>query len=136
MRDSEIILRSFALARNLDKYSGSMASFVNRFCLEAQQFSREQVMSAVKEFEDFLNLTSRIPDDTFMRQTKFSGLLFESFFSAWVRTSRVTTPVELHQAVREVKEGPEFPMTLQEGSTKSANVKKRVEIAEQALTSQ
>jgi hypothetical protein len=53
MRDSEIILRSLALARDFNSYSGSMAGFVNRFCLQAQRFDSGQVESAVLDFQIF-----------------------------------------------------------------------------------
>ncbi|AEK47483.1 hypothetical protein DV26_17655 [Amycolatopsis mediterranei] len=135
MRDSEIILRSLALARNLEKYSGSMVSFVNRFCLEAQLFSPGQAEEASADFKEFLEITSRLPEDTFKRSGKFSGVLFEGFFSAWVRQEKTATPDKLAKAVLSVKDGQPFADTLQEGSTKTVNVSRRIQLAEKALTS-
>jgi Protein of unknown function DUF262 len=133
MRDSEVLLRSFALARGLDRYSGSMASFVNRFCLDARRFDAGQVQAAVGDLTEFLNLTEGLPEDLFRRQGKFSGVLFESFFAAWVRQAKAADSARVLASVTSVKEGSDFADTLQEGSTKSTNVRARVELAGRSL---
>jgi len=129
MRDSEVVLRSMALARNLDSYAGSMTGFVNRFCLEAQKFSREQAEGAVTDFMQFIKaIHSAMPPLVFHRQGKFSGVLFESFFAAWIADGKPSMFFDAER-VAEVKNSPAFAETLQEGSTKSVNVRKRVELA-------
>jgi hypothetical protein len=130
MRDSESILRALALARDLSSYAGSMAAFVNNFCLQAQRFDSDQVAKAREDFESFLWVTAQAPADIFLRSGKFSGVLFESFFAAWIRTGRpALSPESLALAVDSVKTSVEFAATLQEGSTKTGNVTTRVQLA-------
>lgn len=130
MKDAEIILRSLALARNLDSYKGSMAAFVNQFCVDAQRFNAEQVAGAVDAFKSFLAILEGVDPSVFRRPTKFSGLLFESFFAAWARNGAPTVEADaLGQAIRNVRDDRNFGRTLQEGSTKAVNVKDRISLA-------
>ncbi|MER7445247.1 DUF262 domain-containing protein [Micromonospora avicenniae] len=134
MRDSEIILRSLALARNLDSYKGSMAAFVNQFCVDAQRFSSEQVDSAIQDFKTFLSVAGKVDADSFRRLSKFSGVLFESFFAAWARNGRPRLQHNaLSRAIKTVRDDPRFANTLQEGSTKPDKVRSRVNLATEQL---
>ncbi|MGV0596363.1 DUF262 domain-containing protein [Mycolicibacterium porcinum] len=133
MRDTEFLLRSLALARGLDNFGGSMAGFVNSFCMTAQSFTTEQTEQAVGDLLHFIAQfegTNRV----FERGGKFSGVLFESFFTAWVRSNRpAVEQSSLVAAVRDVKNDDKFAMTLQEGSTKPVNIRGRVNLAELAM---
>lgn len=135
MRDFEVILRSLALARGAENYAGSMAAFINKFCIDAQSYSSDQTKSAIVTFQKFLELSMEAGGDLFKRQSKFSGVLFESFFAAWVHHTSTITPSQLRSAVLEVRSGDGFAATLQEGSTKSINVKERIRLANGALLS-
>lgn len=134
MRDSESILRAMALARDLSDYSGTMAGFVNNFCIKAKLFSSAQIKNASDDFRMFLSLVAQLPTETFQRQGKFSGVLFESFYSAWVPARRGDSDVTVtSDAITSVKNSSEFAATLQEGSTKPINVRTRVNLAEKSL---
>ena len=135
MRDTEIIIRSLALARNLDSYKGSMAGFVNEFCVDAQHFNQDQVDGAIQDFKKFLSLLGDVDRDCFVnKQGKFSGLLFESFFAAWVRKGRPEPSASSwYSAIKNVRDSKGFTATTQEGSTKAVNVKARVTLATEQL---
>lgn len=134
MRDTEFLLRSLALARGLDRFSGSMVGFVNKFCEEAKAFSPDQAKDAMRDLRSFIMIFSAGPRGIFARSGKFSGVLFESFFAAWVRQGTPTLdPDELFDAILEVKKSREFANTLQEGSTKSVNIRARIRLAEEEV---
>jgi hypothetical protein len=134
MRDTEFLLRGLALARGLDKLRGSLSGFINKFCLEAKSFEASQQSQAIEHLNSFIYLFAEQPADVFMRGNKFSGVLFETFFAAWIRLERpVVEEHRLVEAIATVKQSEEFAETLQEGSTKSVNVQGRVELAETAL---
>ncbi|KAA8885089.1 DUF262 domain-containing protein [Nocardia colli] len=134
MRDTEFLLRSLALARKLDSFRGSMAAFVNSFCEEVKQFSLEQADGAVSDLRAFFDLFQGQSKETFSRSGKFSGVLFESFFAAWIRKGRPQIdPSRISASVIRVKNGARFAATLQEGSTKPVNIKNRIGIAEEEL---
>lgn len=136
MRDTEFLLRGLALARGLDTFTGSMSGFINTFCLQAQKYTDAQASQATEHLLAFIKLFEAQPTDTFMRGVgnKFSGVLFESFFAAWVRVGSpdLAPPAAAH-AVAQVKVSDAFAETLQEGSTKPTYIRKRVGIAEEAL---
>ncbi|MDJ0106328.1 DUF262 domain-containing protein [Rhodococcus erythropolis] len=134
MRDTEFLLRSLALARGLDKFSGSMSSFVNNFCLAAQKYTSAQAADAVDDLTNFIGLFDGSAEGVFSRSNKFSGVLFECFFAAWIRgTDRDISVAHLIEAILEVKTSREFSNTLQEGSTKPVNIRSRVSLADQAI---
>lgn len=136
MRDTEFLLRSLALARGLDEFSGSMSGFVNSFCMKAQTFTGDQTQGAIDDLKEFIDLFENQAKGVFARGTgnKFSGVLFESFFAAWVRQGKPRIGVDkLIAAIRKVKNDEKFAQTLQEGSTKPTNIRGRVKLAENAL---
>lgn len=134
MRDTEFLLRSLALAKGLDTFAGSMANFINAYCLAAKKYEKQDAAAEVESLRHFIALVGERQPQTFMRARKFSGVLFESFFAAW---SRMGQPMlgadQLASAVEVVKISTEFADTLQEGSTKPVNVKQRVNLATGAL---
>lgn len=136
MRDTEFLLRSLALGRGLDSFSGSMVRFINKFCSEAREFSPEQTQQALASIRSFTEKLDEDKSAAFRRAGKFSGVLFEAFFAAWIRSgSPNITSEQLAEAVNTVKVSPEFTRTLQEGSTKPINIRKRISVAEDAIAS-
>lgn len=134
MRDTEFLLRGLALARGSDGFRGSLAGFINKFCSEAKSFTTAQTTEAIDDLTEFVHLFVGQTPDIFMRASKFSGVLFEAFFAAWVREGRPDSNIEnLVAAIGRVKSSSAFANTLQEGSTKSANVKARIKLAETAI---
>lgn len=136
MRDTEFLLRSLALAKNIDGFTGSMANFINAYCLSARRLNETEAALEVRKLQTFIDLAGDRQSQTFMRGAKFSGVLFESFFAAWVRVGQpAVTADELAEAVESVKVSAEFADTLQEGSTKPVNIKGRTALAQSALES-
>lgn len=126
MRDTEFLLRALALADSSDGFSGSMANFINNYCVKAKKFSERDAQSAHHKLTEFFELFRHVPSP-FLRAGKFSGVLFESAYAAW---QQVGGPSPDHQkiadAISKVKQSEEFAETLQEGSTKPANTRKRI----------
>lgn len=135
MKDSEFLLRGLAIARGIDTFSGSLTNFVNAFCEQARSFDGDQINQAVSSLETFTAKFSEQPADTFERNKgKFSGVLFESAFAGWVRIESPDISGEaMAKIIQEVKEGEEFSGSLQEGSTKPANIKTRTRLFESAF---
>jgi len=137
MRDTEFLFRGLALAHGLDDFKGSMASFVNTFCQRATKFMDSQAADLVQELLAFIDGFEDSPSDLFLRGAgnKFSGVLFESFFAAWVREgSPELDPTLLAGQVIEVKNGADFSNTLQEGSTKPINIRARIGLAQTSIS--
>lgn len=133
MRDTEFLLRSLALADAVDSFSGSMANFINNYCLRAKKFSTAETDQAIMSLRAFINFFESV-DAPFMRANKFSGVLFESFYAAWFRAGMPSLePGDIVEAVNRVKTSDEFAKTLQEGSTKSVNINQRVQLAEDSF---
>lgn len=136
MRDTEFLLRSLALAKGLDSFTGSMANFINAYCLAAKKFDETDATAEVGSLRNFIDLVGERQIQTFMRAGKFSGVLFESFYAAWSRSGQPNLSADqIATAVHDVKLGADFAETLQEGSTKPVNIKRRVALAAGALES-
>lgn len=127
MRDTEFLLRSLALADSSDGgFSGSMANFINNYCVKAKKFSEQDAQTAHDELTGFFELFSDAPSP-FMRAGKFSGVLFESAYAAWQQLGRPSSDHQkIAEAISEAKQTEEFAKTLQEGSTKPVNTRKRI----------
>jgi hypothetical protein len=136
MKDIEVILRSFALAQNVDVYSGSMNGFLNRFCKTAQNMTNDQVQKALETWGWFLRLTEGLPNDAFHLTTsgRFSTLFFESVFAASVRLRNGSTndPVLTNEKLQSI--AAKLGDFAQEGATKTKNVKLRYEATVSVLS--
>lgn len=136
MRDTEFLLRSLSLAENGGAFSGSMANFINNYCFKAKKFDSHRAESEVRHLQDFIKIFDGA-DSPFMRQSKFSGVLFESHFAAWSRLDRPSmSSAAMAKSVEDVKRNEAFAKTLQEGSTKPVNIKARIRLAEESIESQ
>jgi hypothetical protein len=136
MRDTEFLLRGLALARGLEIFAGSMSNFINGFCIQAQKYTVGQADDAVDDLTNFIDLFEEQSSELFMRGqgSKFSGVLFESFFAAWIRAGKPDVMIgDLAREIANVKVSEAFADTLQEGSTKPVNIKSRISIATAAI---
>jgi uncharacterized protein with ParB-like and HNH nuclease domain len=140
MQDIELLLRSFAMLIDSDKYSPSMVRFLNEFSHKAKREFTEPFVILLKDiFENFLASMADLPDDIFFRRTsrKFSISLFEAVFVAKCfpllenqscRLEKITA-----EEVSKVASNEKFVRMLQEGTTKQTHVKGRIEIAKEEL---
>lgn len=129
MRDIEIILRALSLNRGTDSYSGSMTSFINSFCKEAQGFTEDQVARIGENWEWFLTIIRDWGEWAFWPgRSKFSALLFESVYSAAQRLRAEGYNLTLLDGAKVAAFGrsEDFSTYSQEGSTKTVNVKGRL----------
>lgn len=128
MRDTEFLLRSLALTESSDGLSGSMANFINNYCFRAKKFTEQRISAELSPLDDFIALFENF-ESPFMRSGKFSGVLFESAFSAWKNMdTSPTNSLNVVQAINVVKSTEGFAETLREGSTKPVNVKQRISL--------
>lgn len=80
-KDVEVILRSFALLYDGQKYNGSMNNFINRFAKKAISFSNQEVDYLFDLFTSFLNACVDIPRETFAtKKGELNSALFDSIF--------------------------------------------------------
>lgn len=135
MRDTEFLLRSLALADSGNTFTGSMANFINNYCFKAKKFDAARSESEVGHLQNFIHIFDGI-ESPFKRQSKFSGVLFESYFAAWSRLNRPPlSSAMMASSVENVKRQDAFANTLQEGSTKPTNIKTRIRLAEESIES-
>ncbi|MHA4817044.1 GmrSD restriction endonuclease domain-containing protein [Streptomyces aculeolatus] len=130
MRDIEILLRALSLRDGTENYGGSMTSFINSYCKQAQDFDGSDVHRVTAEWEWFLGLITDWNEWTFWPSgTKFSALLFEAVYGAAHRLrdeGHDLTGID-HGKIADFGKSDEFARWSQEGSTKSANVRGRME---------
>ncbi|MFH9828053.1 DUF262 domain-containing protein [Streptomyces bobili] len=129
MRDIEIILRALSLNHGTDSYSGSMTSFINAYCKEAQGFTGGQVTQVTEDWEWFLRTIEDWDELTFWpSRKKFSALFFESVYCAAQQLRSEGHDVRSldHVKVAAFGRSDKFSDFSQEGSTKTANVRGRL----------
>lgn len=128
MRDTEFLLRALALAGSSDGFSGSMANFINNYCVKAKKFSEQDAQTAHDGLTGFFELFRDTPSP-FLRAGKFSGVLFESAYAGWQQVGRTSSDhKKIAEAISEAKQDEAFAETLQEGSTKPVNIRKRIRL--------
>ncbi|MEU7894259.1 DUF262 domain-containing protein [Nonomuraea sp. NPDC049152] len=139
LKDIEIILRAFALSYPdaMETYSGSMTSFLNRYCKMAQSFSSDDVRQRQEEWDWILSAAQNWPADTFRTASpKFSPLIFEAVFSAALSLKSRGGSLEQvrPETIQSLGMSKEFAEFTHQGSTKTVNVKGRYELALKSLS--
>lgn len=134
MRDTEFLLRALALAQASEGFSGSMANFINNFCLKAKRYTAEQKDHAIQGLTRFFAFFEEA-ESPFMRAGKFSGVLFESAYAAWDGLGRPSMDASaIASAINAAKNTEAFAQTLQEGSTKPVNIRARIRVLTEHLS--
>ncbi|PVA30936.1 Uncharacterized conserved protein [Mycobacteroides abscessus subsp. abscessus] len=137
MRDIEVMLRAFAMARSIDTYTPSMVKFLNRFSKSAQQDGSEGIEKFGHDLNWFLAEIASVPRSVWLtRQQKFQVNLFESVFAAAVRAHYDQALVRLDaERISMIRDHPEYVRHSQERTTDTENVKGRFRAAYEVLTS-
>jgi hypothetical protein len=137
MRDIEVMLRAFAMERNVDTYAPSMVKFLNRFSKAAQQEGPDGIAEFHERLDWFLSEVSAVPRSVWLaRQQKFLVNLFESVFAAAVRAHAEGKLKRLDaDAIMAIRESADYIRHSQERTTDTENVKGRYRAAYGALTS-
>ncbi|MFI8310113.1 DUF262 domain-containing protein [Streptomyces microflavus] len=136
MKDMEVILRSLALREGTDSYAGTMTGFVNRFCKTSKSFSKEKIAETSDEWAWFMRLNEECTPSTYqVSASRFSPLLFEAMYvtALHLRDEGRTLPTLKPEWVESIGRNPDFSKFAQEGSTKTVNVKGRLEAAKKLL---
>lgn len=137
MEDIQVLLRAVALLDNGDMYAPSMTQFLNRYSEQAKANDSDKNMFLVDLFEAFLITTRSLPGDVFIRNNRFNVMLFEAVFIAACRESWRTRDINVHPVSREdilaLENDDDFKRATMEGTTKSINVKSRIERAEKLI---
>jgi hypothetical protein len=136
MRDIEVMLRAFAMARSVDTYAPSMVKFLNRFSKDAQREGSEAIEEFGTHLDWFLSEVSAIPRSAWVtKQQKFLVNLFESVFAAAVRSRSEGKLRRFDKStILAIREDEDYIKHSQERTTDTENVKGRYRAAYGALT--
>jgi hypothetical protein len=129
MKDMEIILRSLALREGTDGYAGSMTGFVNRFCKTSKKFASQKIEKTADEWSWFMKLNQDCTRSTYQAgSARFSPLLFEAVYvaSLSLRSEGRDISTLRPEWIEYIGKSKRFSQFAQEGSTKTSNVKGRL----------
>lgn len=133
-KDVEVILRSFALLCDGERYNGSMNVFINRFAKEAMNYSREDVEYLQNLFISFLGACNGLPRDLFTTKSgELNAALFDSVFtvsaSECFKHKTLITKKLQKERIRALKADPEFETAITHSTSHTKMVSKRIEKA-------
>ena len=133
-KDVEVILRSFALLCNGDKYSGSMNVFINKYAKEAMNYSDEEVTYLYDLFVSFLNASNGLPRELFTTKNgDLNAALFDSVFtvtaSECFKCKSLITQKLNSEKIGALKADPDFEEAITHSTSHTKMVNKRIEKA-------
>jgi len=140
MKDIEILLRGFAMVIESNNYRPSMLRFLNSFSKDCQRLTQEKVGYFEKLYISFLESCQGLAGDAFLtRRDRFNISVYESVFRAMcvpviennLLISTTIKPVKLE----ELKHNEEFIKATQSAIASAPNVGKRLQLAEEILSS-
>lgn len=129
MQDVEILLRALALAINRNSYRSPMTTFINSFCVQARAYDDAEAKQLVDRLRDLVLRCQEAGPAHFRRAGRFSPLLFE----AVVATIWADDLPFQGGDVAQLAQDAEFVESLQEGSTKTSNVVRRLAAASRLI---
>ncbi len=138
LRDVELLLRSFAMLCYSDQYRPSMTRFLNRFSNFAKKnFGEEKLLTLKAIFEKFLDALADVGAEEFQLNDRFSVAIFEAALFGCCKELLTETPegvsVEALSAQQVMTLRERLRALLQEGTSKTENVKNRLQIAADLL---
>ena len=136
-RDVEVLLRSYALLYNGERYSGSMIRFLNLFSREAQGFSEEKIEKSKKLFFDFLEICKVIDKKSFLTQTgSFNISLFDAVFVTIAKKILSEGLEKAHitqDSLDDLKGDEDFKTAFTHSTSHVDSVNKRLQLAQKYL---
>lgn len=135
MKDTEVLLRGFAILIAGANYRPSMTKFLNRFSRSAKDYDVERIAYLQALFKTFLVACGDLPNDAFVssRTRRFSIALYEAVFTIacerGLRDMEVRVDAIDYGAVRTLDVDPAFVEASERGSAHTANVETRLERA-------
>jgi Protein of unknown function DUF262 len=139
MRDVELLLRVFALLIDGEKYKPSMASFLNEFSRYARKFEAHTIKLYSDIFNLFFEANPSLSRDALRKGSRLSIAVFESLFIyaclPTLESNGKTKPLQINaSSLHLLAEDNQFKKHLQEGTTKTDNVKGRIRRAKEILS--
>ena len=132
MKDIEILLRGFAMLVDGDKYSPSMVKFLNRFSKTCKSNTSKENEYLERLFNSFLTACSELPANVFTnkKNNRFNIALYEAVFAGSCKgafTDRTLVESKLDgDKIRKLETDEEFSAAALEGTTRTANVERRL----------
>lgn len=137
-KDVEIILRSFALLCDHEKYSGSMNAFINRFSKRAMSFAPKDIAYFYDLFLSFLNACKDISREVFTTKNgEFNVALFDCIFAAiskkyYKNRTLISEKFDANK-IKALKEDDEFKEAITHSTSHTKSIEKRIEKAQEYL---
>ena len=135
MKDIEILLRGFAMLVDSSTYAPSMVKFLNRFSRKCESHTSEQNKYLETVFQTFLQACAALPDDAFLnkKNKRFNIALYEAVFTAagekaFAERRGLTGDIKAER-ISSLENDDDFLKASLEGTTRTANVDKRLERA-------
>jgi Protein of unknown function DUF262 len=134
-KDIEILLRGFAMLISGAEYAPSLVRFLNSFSKRCEKNTNEQNAFLRALFESFLEACRDLPEDAFInpKNNRFNIALFEAVFTAGCAGAfgrkNPVTGVLVPEEVSALESDPDFVAASLEGTTRTANVKTRLDRA-------
>ena len=135
-RDVEVILRSFALLCDHEKYNGSMSTFISRFSKNATEFTREKIIYLSNLFESYIHACKDLPSDAFSTSKgEFNSAIFDCVFVAvgeenYKNKTLINSPLELSK-FELLKSNDDFLEAIKHSTSHTTVVAKRISIAKE-----
>lgn len=133
-KDVEILLRGFAMLDAEKRYSPSMVRFLNMFSIKAKTFGDEKILQLRQLLDSFVDSCADLGATAFHSTPgRFSPMVFESVFvaicgEAFAAGTVVTGKID-PSSIEELKEDPNFRAATQRGTTRTENVRMRLDRA-------
>jgi hypothetical protein len=131
MKDIEVLLRGFAMLIDKEKYSGSMARFLNTFSKNAKNFSEETINYLKSLFESFLVKCIPLGTNPFTLKTrKFNISMYEAVFVALCSECYENKNLDVKDIdidkLRILKSDKEFVISTEKETGRKTNVENRL----------
>ena len=137
-RDTQMILRAFAMLSDGGNYASRMLLFLNKFSrkMRAAPADDEQIAFLRGLFDGFL-LACKGAEEAFRPNGKFQISIFEAVFVASMsdcfRQRRMPSGKLDVESINRMVRNADFDATTKKNSTSAANVKRRLEIARENI---
>jgi len=141
MKDIEILLRGFAMLIDGSNYAPSMVKFLNQFSRKCESHDEDKNRYLESLFKSFMEACSELNEDAFLnkRNRRFNIALFEAVFTAACEAAfnerRILRGTLGGQHIATLENDAEFVKASLEGTTRTANVSKRIQRAREIVGS-
>jgi hypothetical protein len=139
LRDVELLLRAFGMLYYSDEYRPSMTRFLNRFSHFAKRDLKDGRLESAKViFDKFMESIQAVDPDAFKLNDRFSIAVFESALFGLAKGSENKDPADIVfsplTTAKVVELSEALRASLQEGTSKTEYVNKRLKIARELLS--